>query len=474
MSLREYNKKRNFNSTVEPLGKINKSKAGRFVIQFHRARKDHYDFRLEFNGVLLSWAVPKGLSDNLKDKRLAVKVEDHPVDYIEFEGVIPKGNYGAGTVEIYDEGKYLPIKDMNKGLKTGHIKVVLDGKKVRGAYSLIKIEENNWLIVKIDDGYAELLENKQIKNQKLPFEKCSVMLATLTDEVPKGKEFISEIKYDGYRIISFVEKKKVKLYSRNYIDYTERFKIISNDLKKIENTSFILDGEVVCFDNEGRSDFGLLQSSIKKKQNDFYYVVFDILSLDGEDLRELSLIKRKQKLERLIYGVSDRIIYSAHVDNVKECLKFSKEKNLEGIVVKRKNSQYVGGRSKDWLKIKNGRRQEFVIAGYSTSQKNDLFSALLVGYYDNKKLIYVGKVGTGFSDDDKKHLFEKFKKLQIKTCPFSGKVKENAVWLSPKLVAEIKFSEFTKEGALRQSSFIGLREDKKAKEVVYEEIGKSD
>ncbi len=469
MSLREYNKKRNFNSTIEPLGKIDKTKEGRFVIQFHRARRDHYDFRLEFNGVLLSWAVPKGLSGNPKDKRLAVMVEDHPVDYIGFEGVIPKGNYGAGTVEIFDEGNYLPIKDMNKGLKTGHIKVVLDGKKVRGAYSLIKIEENNWLIVKIDDGYAKQVEKKQAKNQKLPFEKCSAMLATLTDKVPKGKEYVSEIKYDGYRILSFVENNKAKLYSRNYTDYTERFKIISSELKKIENSSFVLDGEVVCFDSKGKSDFGLMQSTIRKKKNDFYYVVFDILALDGEDLRELPLIKRKQKLERVLYKVSDRIIYSAHVDNVKECLKFSKEKNLEGIVVKNKNSLYVGGRSKDWLKIKNGKRQEFVIAGYKTSQKNELLSALLVGYYDNDKLIYAGKVGTGFTESDKKQLFDKFKKLQIKTCPFSEKIKENAVWLSPKLVAEIKFSEFTKDGVLRQPSFIGLREDKKAKEVVNEE-----
>ena len=466
MSLKEYNEKRDFSSTSEPKGIKGKKKANRFVIQYHQARAKHYDFRLEFNGVLLSWAVPKGLSSNPKDKRLAVMVEDHPVSYIDFEGIIPKGNYGAGTVEIFDSGNYLPIEDMAKGLEKGYIKIVLNGERLKGGWSLIRIDKKNWLIVKIEDEYSKSSNKK--KSTKLPFESCTAQLATLTDSIPKGKDWIFEIKYDGYRILSFAEKGKVKLLSRNENDYTSKFKEIASSLKSIKEESFVLDGEVVSFDENGRSDFGLLQENIKRKKGEFFYVVFDLLALNGEDLRALPLLERKQKLELLLFECDKRIIYSNHVEKGKESFEFAKKNNLEGIIAKKSSSQYSGKRNEDWLKIKCYLRQEFVIAGYTTSEKNQYLSALILGYYDKNKLVYVGKVGTGFNDKNRKELHQKFQKHIRKTCPFDEKIKENAVWLSTKFVAEVQFAEFTKDKLLRQPSFLGLRDDKVAKDVKLE------
>lgn len=467
MSLNEYNKKRNFLTTGEPKGKIKKSNAKKFVIQYHEARAKHYDFRLEHNGVLLSWAVPKGLSLNPKDKRLAVMVEDHPLDYANFEGIIPKGNYGAGTVEIFDSGDYMPLEDLNKGLKKGHIKIVLNGEKYKGGFSLIKTNENNWLVVKIQDDYSETKIKK--KKTGLPFKTCSAQLATLSQKIPKGKDWIFEIKYDGYRMLTFVEKNKVKILSRNNVDYTKKFNNISSSLKNIQENSFVLDGEIVSFDENGRSDFGLLQENIKKKKEDFFYVVFDLLALNGEDLRAVPLIERKAKLERLLFKADKCLIYSSHVDKGKESFDFAKKNNLEGIIAKKSNSPYSGKRTEDWLKIKCYLRQEFVIAGYTTTDKNALLSALLLGYYQDKKFVYIGKVGTGFSETQKQELHETFQKLTRKTCPFHEEMKQkNVTWLSPSLVAEIQYAELTKDKLLRQPSFIGLRKDKDAKDVKLE------
>lgn len=467
MSLKKYNEKRNFSSTSEPKGKVKHSGAKKFVIQYHEARAKHYDFRLEHKGVLLSWAVPKGLSQNPKDKRLAVMVEDHPIDYAQFEGVIPKGNYGAGTVEIYDEGEYLPIDDIDKGLKKGHLKIVLNGRKYKGGFSLVRMDKENWLIVKMEDDFCQ--EKTVKKKMTLPFKTATVQLATLSKELPKQKEYIYEIKYDGYRILSFVENGKVKLLSRNNTEYTNKFKNITQSLKNIDATSFVLDGEVVMFDKNGKSDFGLLQESIKKKRNEFYYVVFDLLALNGEDLRNLPLLERKSKLERLLFKSDKFLIFSSHVEKGKESFDFAKKNNLEGIIAKKKNSIYSGKRNEDWLKIKCYLRQEFVIAGFTTSDKNEVLSALILGYYKGDKLIYVGKVGTGFDEQTKSQLIRIFEKHTRKSCPFKENLKiANAIWLTPKLVAEIQYAELTKEGVLRQPSFIGLRKDKDAKDVVLE------
>jgi len=351
MSLKEYKKKRDFNKTKEPKGKIESINYNRFVIQYHEATTKHYDFRLEYDGVLLSWAVPKGISLNPKIKRLAVHVEDHPVDYIDFEGVIPKGNYGAGSVEIYDSGNYLPIEDFQKGLNKGHIKFVLNGDKIKGGFSLIKTDEKNWLLMKLKDEYVSV--NEKVKNIKLPFKKLSPQLATLSSTIPTGKNWLFEIKYDGYRIISFVENNKVKMLTRNGIDYTHKFEVISKSLLKLRQDNFVIDGEIVSFDKDGRSDFGLLQKNIKENNANFTYVVFDLLALNGEDLRGLKLIERKRKLELILAKSDDYILNSTFIiDKGKECYNLAKEKNLEGIVAKNINSKYVEKRSEDWLKIK--------------------------------------------------------------------------------------------------------------------------
>ena len=243
--LGEYHKKRKFSATPEPVGKVKKSKKKRFVVQLHRARAKHYDFRLEHKGVLVSFAVPKGLSLNPKDKRLAVKVEDHPVDYIDFEGIIPKGNYGAGTVEIFDTGTYMPLENMVQGLKNGHLKVFLEGQKLRGVWALVKMEDNNWLVIKDNDDYVDT-QPKKVK--KLPFKEISPQLATLSEDLPTGKDWVFEIKYDGYRSLAFAQNGKVKIYSRNGLDYSKKFAQITKSLEKLDANNFVLDGEIVILD----------------------------------------------------------------------------------------------------------------------------------------------------------------------------------------------------------------------------------
>lgn len=468
MSLKEYNKKRNFNKTDEPKGKVKKTaKNLRFVIQLHHARAKHYDFRLEYNGVLLSYAIPKGLSQNPKDKRLAVHVEDHPIDYINFEGIIPKGNYGAGSVEIYDKGNYFPLSDFETGLKKGHLKFVLNGKKFKGAWSLIKIDEKNWLIVKADDEFV--IENNT-KKTTLPFKDIRPQLATLSNKIPKGKDWLFEIKYDGYRIISYLKDDKIKMLSRNNIDYTKKFESLVQDLKQLGQENFVFDGEVVVFDKEGKSDFGLLQTNLKQKKNDYYYIIFDLLALNGEDYRNLPLIKRKEKLERLLVKSPKTLIYSTHIiDKGEECFKLAKEKNLEGIIAKKCNAPYIQKRTNDWLKIKCMKLQEFVVGGFTTNEKNKYISAILLGYYEDNKFKYVGKVGTGLTEEQKKKLNKLFKKYITNTSPFNDKLKEkNVVWLKPNLVAQIKYTELTKDSFLRHPSFVALRQDKTAKDVKLE------
>lgn len=465
MTLEKYNQKRNFNKTNEPKGKEKKKSLKRFVIQFHKARRDHYDFRLEYGGVLLSWAVPKGLSLNPNDKRLAVMVEDHPVDYINFEGIIPKGNYGAGTVDIFDSGTYLQTTDFESGLEKGHIKFVLNGKKLKGGWSLVRTSDKNWIIVKSKDEFAS---EKEHKSSSLPFKTCKPKLAQLSTKIPSGKDWVYEIKYDGYRILSYVQNQKAQLFSRNNLSYTKKFENIAKSLEKIEEENFVLDGEVVAFLENGKSDFSLLQEKIKKGKKDFHYVIFDLLALNGEDLKDLPLEKRKQKLERLLHKCPNNLIYSSHVKKGKQTFLFAKENNLEGIIAKKLSSTYDGERNENWLKIKCYQRQEFVICGYTTTDKNQILSALILGYFENKKLCYVGKVGTGLSEETKQELIQKFKPLKRKTSPFENVNEKNAIWLKPVLVCEVQFANLTTDNLLRQPSFVGLREDKNAKQVKLE------
>lgn len=472
MTLKEYNKKRNFLASPEPKGKLKKqSKKLKFVVQYHKARAKHFDFRLEWNGVLLSFAVPKGLSYNPEEKRLAVHVEDHPLDYANFEGIIPEGNYGAGSVEIYDHGFYTPSFDMDKGLKKGHLKFVLDGEKYKGEWSLVKMDEKNWLLIKSQDDFAKK-EDK--RNKKLPFSstQLSLQLAQLTSTIPSGKEWFFEIKFDGYRLLSFVENGKVKCVTRGGQDYTKKFSKIAESLSLIDEDSFVVDGEVVAFDKNGKSDFGLLQSCIKIGEG-MTYVIFDLLALNGDDLRKLPLVKRKQLLLRLFSKKRDCLLYSEHIEgNGKKCFDFALKNNLEGIIAKNKNSSYTGTRNGDWLKIKCYCRQEFVICGFLTTAANKNLSALLVGYFDSDKLVYVGKVGTGFNENERENLNKKLNQIKVKTCPvdvFPEQLKNvDTFWVKPVLVAEIQFAQLTKDRVLRQASFVGLRDDKNAKQVKLE------
>ncbi len=467
MKLEKYNKKRDFSKTKEPKGKINSSKQSRFVIQYHKAQTKHYDFRLEYEGVLLSWAVPKGLSSNPKDKRLAVMVEDHPVDYMSFEGVIPKGNYGAGIVEIFDFGTYIPCNDFKSGLKKGHIKFVLSGSKYQGGWSLTKIDEKNWLIVKLDDQFTSTidisLKNRQ-KKDKLPFHSCSVMLATLSDKVPRGDEWLFEIKYDGYRTLSFIENGNVKLISRNGRNFTKKFVTLAHSLSSFKQNC-VLDGEIVAFNDKGISDFGLLQARIKNG-GELFYVVFDLLALEKKDLRTQKLVERRNLLNIVLTNPPLGIVLSSGViAQGDECFSLAKKIGFEGIVAKNINSPYRGARSEDWIKVKCYKRQEFVVIGYTLSGNN--LSAILLGYYDGKELVYVGKAGTGFTNDERKVLSKNFQNLitSEKYIKVPGK---GVKLIKPKLVAEIQFAEITRDGILRQASFKGLRFDKKPTEIKLE------
>ncbi len=496
MSLKKYNEKRDFNITSEPSGKSKskKSKKLNFVIQYHQARAKHYDFRLEHKGVMISFAVPKGLSTNPKDKRLAVHVEDHPLDYQYFEGVIPKGQYGAGTVEIFDKGTYEPLNSFTKGLKDGKLLFFLNGEKYVGAWTLVRMDEKNWLVIKEkdefvnakvkmknsaktsknsknDSKYTKKTPKKASKSVKNPFSKVDVELAKLTNEVPKGKDWLFEIKYDGYRIIAFIENGKVKLKTRNNTDYTQKFSTITQEIKdNFLSKTMVLDGEVVSFDSKGRTDFGLLQQNIKACNGNLSYVIFDILALDGKDLRDTPLIDRKQILSEQLKNTKDLIFSEYVLGKGTQSFNLAKKLNLEGIVAKKVDSFYTGTRNGDWIKIKCYNRQEFVIGGFTTTEKNKKLSAILVGYYDNKNLSFVGKVGTGFTQTLREELNKILSKIIVKKSPFSDdNIKEkNITFVRPKYVAEIQYQELTKDGHLRQPSFLGLREDKKPNQVVLE------
>lgn len=473
MRLKKYNEKRDFNITSEPKGELQHSTGKKFVVQFHQARKDHHDFRLEHRGVLVSWAVPKGLSYDKSDKRLAIRVEDHPIGYFDFEGIIPKGEYGAGKVEIFDQGYYKVAGSLSAGIKKGNFKIALFGKFLQGVWTFVHFRDDNWLI--IFDG--DIAENKTLKKnengiKKLPFKKLSPQLALLSQKVPKGKQWIYEIKYDGYRIISFIEKGKVHLQTRNGLDYSSKFPTICQSLKTIAGeNALVFDGEMVVFDEDGRSDFALLQENLKYKKGSFSYVIFDILAQNDRDLRMLTLGERKKILQKIAKFFPKNIILSEFVTkNGEECFNLAKKLGLEGIIAKNINSTYRGERNQDWQKIKCVFRQEFVIGGYTKSNKSDLFASILVGYYDNDKLIYVGNVGTGFSEKVKQDLFLKFNALKTEKNPFEvrDKFPKNAIYLNPKLVAEIQFAQITASQLLRSASFIALRTDKNPKDVVME------
>lgn len=501
--LNEYNQKRNFEKTLEPKGKSEESdELLRFVVQHHMARRDHYDLRLEWNGVLLSWAVPKGPSFNTHDKRLAVQVEDHPLEYRNFEGTIPKGEYGGGVVMLWDEGSWEPYGNVDEGLIEGMLKFVLKGKRLKGKWALVRLKakagetKDNWLFLKEKDEYGkdtdgisefttsirtgrtiiEIEEGQEEKISRNPFSNANVQLAKLVKTVPEGDDWLFELKYDGYRILAFVEGNSVRLITRNNNDYTNHFYPITSALIDwAKGRAMVLDGELVITDESGKTDFQALQIYMKNpKGHNLTYIIFDILALDGVDLRGETLIKRKEKLEALIKDAPKSLYYSRHVRGCgKESFAAACKVSMEGIVGKKADSIYSGTRNDDWIKLKCDKRQEFVIGGYSLSDKRTHgVSSLLLGVYEDEELVYAGRAGTGISESDMKMLENKFEKLKRMDSPFKlapkSKSNEKIIWLEPELVAEIKFAEWTKNNQLRQASFKGLRTDKDTRDIKRE------
>ncbi len=504
MSLKKYNEKRDFKQTSEPVGET-KSSSGKliFVVQKHNASHLHYDFRLQLNDVLLSWAIPKGPSLNPDDKRLAVLVEDHPYDYKDFEGAIPVGNYGAGTVIVWDNGTYQPTKGkdgedaqsiLEKQFKKGHLSFELNGHKLKGAFSLVQLKgkgENNWLLIKKEDAYATKVdilkkdksiltdktldqletENKEIHKTEVEFQ--TPMFATATDKAFDHSDWIYEKKYDGYRTIAVVKNKSVKLFSRNENSFNDEFGTIQKELE-IMTHDCVLDGEIVIQDALGKDSFQMLQNYSQDKKGILKYYTFDILNLDGNDLNEIPLSDRKELLEMLFNKHSFKnIILSPFFkkDGILQLEKATKEKS-EGIIAKHVDSTYQSGkRSKDWLKIKLVQEEEAIIVGFTEpAGSRRHFGALLLGQYDGEKIKYIGKCGTGFTDQLLKDLHAKMIPLIVRERPLKSlpKIKEKITWVKPKLVAQIKFTEWTKEKHLRHPVFLGLRVDKSAEQVIFE------
>ena len=516
MSLAVYRRKRDFKRTPEPRGAAKaraKSPGLSFFIQKHAASHLHYDVRLELDGVLLSWAVPKGPCLDPSQRRLAVHVEDHPLEYGSFEGDIPKGEYGGGHVQLWERGTWFPEGDPRAGYKKGHLKFRLEGLKLRGGWHLVKMHGprftgKEWLLTKADDDQARPLSEGDIlierpesvagktrparahgRARAKPSPRATALpqivepqLATLMARVPSGDGWIHEIKFDGYRILSSAAGGRVRMTSRGGNDWTSRFEGIATALGALEASDALLDGEVVVLDDKGRSDFQRLQNALSEEDGGApVYFVFDLLQLNGRDLRSLPLLERKKLLKALLtksaraskdFGA--RVLYADHVDGRgDELLKSTCALGLEGVISKRKDGAYLGGRSGQWLKIKCLHEQEFVIAGFTEpAGSRSSFGALLLGVQEKDGLRYVGRVGTGFSRATLGEIYEKLHALESKKPPFAklpaGAAGRGVHWVRPSLVAEVAFGEWTKEGILRHPSFKGLREDKDAADVVRE------
>ncbi len=458
--LSEYERKRNRKQTPEPFGGRKRGKEPIFVVQRHDARRLHYDFRLERDGVLASWAVPKGVPLEPGEQHLAVHVEDHPLEYGSFEGEIPQGNYGAGTVEIWDRGTYELLEEK----RDGGLTVRLHGKRLEGTWALVPAhlsgEEKNWLILrKREDGAAAG-----------PLRTYRPMLATLTEELPRGEGWEFEPKWDGYRALGYVRGGEATLVSRNGNDLTQRFASVAKELPKALRTpDAVVDGEVVALDVHGKSSFSAMQQG----STHLAYEVFDVLEEDGESLVDLPLTERRARLEKLL-ARNPVVQLSGSFTDGDALFEAAEEQGLEGVMAKRTSSRYgEGKRSRDWLKIKTHGRQEFVICGYTKGQgrRSGGFGALVLGVHRGGNWEWVGNVGTGFREHDIEELLAKLEPLRRETSPFPvvpkmPKVKKgDVVWVEPKLVAEVEFAQWTHDGHLRAPSFQGLRDDKPAVDV---------
>ena len=532
MALEEYRRKRSFKNTPEPHGGRSKARKLQFVIQKHAASHLHYDFRLELKGILKSWAVRKGPSTDPSVSRLAMLVEDHPFDYKDFEGIIPEGNYGAGTVIIWDRGTYEPVEKaptkgeqehlLTKQFYSGSININLNGKKLTGVYTLTRHHERDdkaWLIVKAKDRFAKkadvttldksVVSRKTIEQlakdksaakwisnrdssgteknnaldsmslkallKKTPRTKMpqilSPMLCTLTKQVPDNSDYAYEIKWDGYRIISYVNDRSVRMDSRKGLDYTSKYPLVQKALKALKH-QMVVDGEMIVPDEDGRPDFGAIQN-YNGQSTPIVYYLFDILWLDGHDLSDLALTQRKLVLSAVI-GDHEVLKISASFDNGPALYHQMVNMHLEGIVAKKRDSRYIeGDRGYNWLKIPTRKRQEFVIGGWAASQKSRAFRSLLFGAYNNGKLEWIGRSGGGYKDKEMPGILRELKQLEIKESPFVNRVLDTKGttihWVKPKLVANFEFAAWTESGRIRKpATFLGFRSDKKASQVVRE------
>jgi len=493
--LARYKEKRDFKATPEPAGAALRKQGRAFVVHKHVARRLHFDLRLELDGVLKSWAVPKGPSLSPSDKRLAVEVEDHPLEYRHFQGIIPAGQYGAGSVEIWDAGEWEPIGEPHESLQKGTLKFHLNGNRLHGAWTLVRMKKrmrdksNNWLLIKERDAYAgppaakSSADAPETNGRRSPMpESVSPQLAVKVARVPQGENWIYEMKYDGYRIISFRKGKKVTLISRNGKDWTVRFGPIAAAVAALPAEESILDGEICYVKEDGVTSFQDLQDSIRSGSSSrIIYFVFDILYKNGYDLRTIPLRKRKEVLRELLGDSKGTVRYADHVESGARdrdavgnaFLRNSCRMGLEGVVAKNGNARYHSARDEEWQKIKCTLRQEMVIGGFTRPRGSRAgFGALLLGFRDDAthKLRYAGKTGTGFSQASLKEISAKLFARVSRESPFTTGIPEcRATWVIPDLVCEVQFAEITKDGRLRQASFLGLREDKEAHEVTREQ-----
>ncbi len=545
-----YRSKRDFSRTREPKGAASRRKAaqrgGAFVIHKHAARRLHYDLRLEHDGVLWSWAVTRGPSLDPGEKRLAVHVEDHPLEYGSFEGTIPEGEYGAGSVIVWDEGKWLPEGDPVRGMEKGHLAFTLEGHKLGGRWHLVRLKprrgekRDNWLLIKVDDEFADddedILETapdsvksgrsvedvaedpkgdvwstdekpaagrkpklakakadaakpakikparRLVKTESEPLPRfVEPCLATLQDKPPAGEAWLHEVKFDGYRLQARISAGEVKLLTRTGLDWTERFgKRIADSLAQLPCEAALIDGEVVALGENGISSFSALQAALSEgKTTNLVFFAFDLLHLNGEDLRSEPLLARKERLEELLksVGSDSPLRYSEHfVEPGQTMLRHACRMGLEGVISKRAEAPYRSGRGRDWIKSKCTQRQEFVIAGYVPSKASgNQLGSLVLGYHEDDELKPAGRVGTGFTRNSAAALKTRLDAIAAKASPFRGDAarERGIVWVRPELVAEIAFGSWTASKTLRHAAFLGLREDKPAQEVIEEKPAKA-
>ncbi|MEN0059784.1 MAG: non-homologous end-joining DNA ligase, partial [Bdellovibrio sp.] len=477
MSLKEYHKKRDFRKTPEPTLSRKSQKEPLFVIQEHHASHLHYDFRLEAFGVLKSWAIPKGPSTTIGEKRLAVEVEDHPISYATFKGRIPKGEYGAGVVKIWDHGTWIPPQNIKQALAKGKLEFELKGKKLKGRWLLIRTQggkgkKNQWLLFKRHD---EKTPAKNLGVRSLLPTEIRPQLATLVTQPPEGEEWIHEIKLDGYRTLARLHSRRVQLLTRNALDWTEKYGSLAEDFKNLNVKNALIDGEIIVRDQKGRSHFDELQEALASGQTDkLEFCAFDLLYLNGRDLREESLETRKELLhEVLSSSPTPQISFSEHLPGTgNDILKKVCRDGSEGIISKDRSQPYQMTRTQTWLKSKCVQRQEFVVGGYTEpTGSREYLGALLLGVYEDGELRYVGRVGTGFNQKKLRDIQQKIKKMHSTKCPFhkaTPSASRGVHWLRPRLIAEVEFRAWTSANILRQASFIALRSDKTSKEIIKE------